>query len=352
MARGQEQVGYRVHEWGAALQWESFARPRPGEGEVEVRVEACGIGLTVLNCIAGDLANDPQLLPRVPGHEYVGVVTQVGPGVAPAIIGRRIVAYFYLSCGLCPHCLAGDDARCANLAGWVGVHRDGGYAPWAVLPVRNAIAVPDDLDPVAATVVPDAVATPVHVCGTRARITARDRVVVIGAGGGVGIHMVQVARLMGGRVAGLDVHDEKLAKIEEHGALPVRSDDLSSLSAAFWREGPPTVVIDLVGSPATLEWGAASLAVGGRLLVLTTFRDRTLALDPREMVFREISVIGSRYAGRAEIAQAAELVATGRIKPVIGTVVAAEGVTGVHDALRAGRLLGRGALRWGDPPEA
>lgn len=351
MSGSQEQVGYRVHRWGGDLQWESFARPEPGDGEVLVRVEACSIGLTVLNCMAGDLADDPELLPRVPGHEYVGIVTEVGPGVSPTIIGRRIVAYFYLSCGVCAHCLRGDDARCVNLAGWVGVHRDGGYAPWAVLPARNAIAVPDDLDPIAATVVPDAVATPVHVCRTRARITPGDRVVVIGAGGGVGIHMLQMARLLGGRVAGLDLQDKKLAVIEEHGALAVRSDDLSTLDPALWPDGSPTVVIDLVGSAATLQWSAASLATGGRLLVLTTFRDRTLSLDPRQVVFKEIAVIGSRYAGRAEVAAAAELVATGRIKPVIGTVVPPDGVRGVHDALRSGQLLGRGALQWGDPSE-
>jgi propanol-preferring alcohol dehydrogenase len=346
MADQPEQVGYRIHEWGGDLQWESFPRPTPGEGEVLVRVEACSIGLTVLNCIAGDLANDPALLPRVPGHEYVGVVTEVGPGVSQALLGRRVVAYFYLACGQCEHCLAGDDARCANLAGWVGVHRDGGYAPWAVLPAANAIVMPDDLDPIAATVVPDAVATPVHVCTTRAGITPSDRVVVIGAGGGVGIHMVQMARLLGAQVAGMDVHDDKLALVEQHGGMGVHSGDLSAVDASLWHEGPPTVVIDLVGAPATLQWAAESLGMGGRLVVLTTFRDRTLQIDPRQMVFRELAIVGSRYAGRADVAHAGDLVASGRITPVISEVVGPGDVPVVHEALRSGALLGRGALRW------
>ena len=341
-----EHTGYRIHRWGGELQWDSFERPAPGFGEVLVRVEACGIGLTVLNCIAGDLDDDPSLLPRVPGHEYVGIVTEVGGGVDAGMVGRRIVAYFYLACGTCSPCVAGSDSRCANLAGWVGVHRDGGYAPWAVLPARNAIAIPDELDPVSATVVPDAVATPVHVCATRARVTPADRVVVIGAGGGVGIHMVQMAACLGARVAGMDLRDDKLALIEDHGALAVRSDDLSTLDPALWRDGPPTVVIDLVGSAQTLEWSAASLAMGGRLVVLTTFRNRSLSVDPRQMVFREIALIGSRYAARHELALAAELVASGRIKPVIGAVVGPDGVAEVHGALRSGDLIGRGALQW------
>jgi D-arabinose 1-dehydrogenase-like Zn-dependent alcohol dehydrogenase len=344
-----QQAGYRVHHWGQEPAWENFARPDPTPGEVLVEVEACGIGLTVLNCIDGQLADDPSLLPRVPGHELVGRVRALGDGVDPALEGRRIVAYFYLSCGSCAECVAGRDSRCRRLGGWVGVHCDGGYAPWTTLPARNAIPVPEELDPVQATVVPDAVATPVHVCGTRAAVGPDDRVAVIGAGGGVGIHMAQVARLRGARVAGLDVVEEKLATLEELEVQPIHSGDVGSLDPSFWREGPPTVVIDLVGSEATLAWAAQALDMGGRLVLLTTFRDRTTRVDPRAMVFRETAVIASRYASRWEVAQAAALVATGRVSPVIGAIVGPEAVPGVHSQLREGSLLGRGALRW-EPP--
>jgi D-arabinose 1-dehydrogenase-like Zn-dependent alcohol dehydrogenase len=342
----EQQAGYRVHQWGGDVRWEEMSRGEPDPGEVEIEVEACGVGLTVLNCIAGNLADDPALLPRVPGHELVGRVRRLGPGADPDLAGRRVVAYFYLSCGSCLECVAGRDSRCRRLAGWVGVHRDGGYAPWTVLPARNVIPIPDDLDPVYATVVPDAVATPVHVCVTRAALTPADRVAVIGAGGGVGIHMVQVAALRGAEVAGLDIHDGKLETLEELGARPVRSDDFTTLDPAIWPQGPPTVVIDLIGSPASLRWSAEALDMGGRLVVLTTFPDRRADLDPRAMVFRETSVIASRYASRSEVALAGVLVASGRIRPVIGEVVGPDGVPSVHDQLRAGTLLGRGALRW------
>lgn len=344
----EQQHGYRVHVWGGDLTWEEFPRPEPGPQEVLVEVEACGVGLTVLNCIAGDLANDLSLLPRVPGHEFVGRVRRLGPGSEEALLGRRVVAYFYLSCGSCQECLEGQDSRCRRLAGWVGVHRDGGYAPWTVLPVHNAVPVPEDLDPVAATVVPDAVATPVHVCGARAAVGPADRVAVVGAGGGVGIHMVQVARLRGAQVAGLDVHDEKLAALEELGVTPVASHDFGALDPRIWREGPPTVIIDLLGTPESLAWGVAGLATGGRLVVLTTFRDRSMDVDPRALVFSETTVMASRYATRAEVAHAATLVATGRITPIIGATAGPSGVPDLHNRLRAGTLLGRGALDWSD----
>lgn len=341
----EEQAGYRIHRWGGPLRWDTFPRGTPGPGEALVRVDACGIGLTVRNYMAGNLTTRDDLLPRVPGHELTGIVTEVGPG-AEHLRGRRVVAYFYLSCGTCPACQAGDEPRCRDLQGWVGTHRDGGYAPWAVLPARSLVPVPADLDPVDATVVPDALATPVHVCRRRARVSPGDRVAVLGAGGGVGMHMIQVARLVGGDVAGLDLTDAKLAAIEELGALARRADDLGRVDPVMWPTGGPTVVIDLVGTSETLGWGLQALEPGGRQVVVTTVREGSLTVVPRDLVFREIDVMGSRYARRSEIATAASLVLSGRVRPVVGAVVEPPDVPAVHDVLTAGTLLGRGAVRW------
>jgi propanol-preferring alcohol dehydrogenase len=309
-----------------------------------VQVEACGVGLTVLNSIRGDLGNAPGLLPRVPGHELAGRVVEVGPGVAELQTGRRVVAYFYLACGSCGECLAGRDPLCRRLGGYVGVHRDGGYAPYAVLPAANLIPVPDEMDPIVATVVPDAVATPVHVAA-RAALDGDDRVVVIGGGGGVGIHMVQVALLENADVVGLDVTDEKLAAIESHGARAVDSSDFSSMSSLF-NDGPPTVVVDLVGSAAAASWSLETLGRRGRLVALTTFVNRPVPVEYRDFVLREITLIGSRYATKAEVGAAADLVATGRVKPVIGQVVGPSEILSLHECLRTQRLIGRGVLTW------
>ena len=81
-------------------------------------------------------------------------------------------------------------------------------------------------------------------------------------------------------------------------------------------------------------------------MVLTTFRHRSLAVDPRDLVFREISLVGSRYAGRSEVAVAGGLVASGAIRPMIGQVAGPADVLELHDRLEAGTMLGRGALDW------
>ena len=358
-------TGYRLHRWGGELQWEGFDLPDPQPGEALIRVEACGIGLTVLNCIRGDLANDAARLPRVPGHEIVGRVERVGaehagrtlPRRDEAVgevgsgslvaVGQRVMAYFYLVCGRCPACRSGNDSLCGNLAGWIGVHRDGGYAPYAVLPARNLVPLPDSIPAAQATAIPDAIATPLHVCKTRAGVQARDRVAVIGAGGGVGIHMVEMAKLFGAQVAGLEASETKFQAITEMGGTPVLSRSFDEIDLrTVWDAPTATVVIDLLGTRESAAWGLTSLALGGRFVALTTFRDVDVPMSPRDLVLRELTVLGSRYASKAELAESADLVAAGKIHPIVSHVVPPEQVGEVHDALRDGTLVGRGAVDW------
>ena len=340
-------TGYRIHHWGGPLQWESFEVPDPKPGEALVRVEACGIGLTVLNCIRGDLADDRAHLPRVPGHEIVGRVEAVGNGVTSLAAGQRVMAYFYLVCGTCRACLSGRDSLCENLEGWVGVHRDGGYASVTVLPARNLIALPESVPAAQATAIPDAIATPLHVCKTRARVQRGDRVAVTGAGGGVGIHMIEMAKLFGAEVAGLEASESKFDAIRAAGATPVLSRSFDDVRLdRVWGEADATVVIDLVGTRESVAWGLKSLALGGRLVVLTTFRGVEVPMSPRDVVLRELTVLGSRYASKAELIESADLVASGKIHPVVSHVVAPADVETVHRELRDGTLVGRGAVDW------
>jgi propanol-preferring alcohol dehydrogenase len=339
--------GYRIHRWGGELQWEIFEVPDPGPGEALVRVEACGVGLTVLNWMRGDLAKDPALLPRVPGHEVVGRVEAVGEGVGHLAPGERVVAYTYLSCGHCRACRSGRDSMCENLAGYLSVHCDGGYAPYVTLPTGNLLPLPASIPAVEAVAIPDAIASPFHMLKTRAQVVPGDRVVVIGAGGGLGLHMVQIARLFGAEVVGLEIAESKFAAIEEAGARPVNPGAFDALEPAiFAGSQKPSMIIDLVGQRHSLLWGFGALAPGGRMVFPTTFRDIDFPVEPRELVLREITLLGSRYTSKAEVMEATGLVEAGYVQPVVTQAVAPAEVEQVHQALRENSLVGRGAIVW------
>jgi len=335
-----------IERWGGPLRVGERDDPEPGEGEVLVEVEACGIGLTVLNCMRGDLGDDEDDLPRIPGHELVGTIVGCGESVDPGRAGERIAAYFYLVCGRCERCLAEEEPLCTASAGYLGVHRDGGYGRRVCLPARNALTLPEGIEPVPATAIPDAIATPVHVA-SRAGIGPGDRVAVIAAGGGVGVHMVQVAALAGAEVLGLEASPAKLGYLEDElGVGAADSSDFDAVELPRGWEPGADVIVDLLGSEESLAWAHASVAPRGRMVVLTTFPGVGFAASPRDLVFGETAVMGSRYASRGEVLQAARLVAEGRVDPVVSLTVGVDEVERAHEALRGGELVGRAALAW------
>ena len=334
-----------LHAWGEPLRHGDHPDPAPGPGEVLIAVRACGVGLTVVNYMGGNLGR-PESLPRIPGHEFTGVVVETGEGVAGVRAGDRVMSYFYLTCGRCEWCLAGRDPLCRRHAGYVGVHRDGGYAELAVLPEANVLPLPDGVPFVDGTVIPDAVATPYHVCTARAGVRPGDRVLVIGAGGGVGIHMTQMARLFGGRVVAVDVDDAKLEHCRRLGAaetVNITAPDAQG-RARTALDGTASVAIDLVGSHHTLAWAFGLLGPGARMVTLTTFQDTMLEAPSRQMVMNELTLLGSRYASRAEVLAAGRLVRDGAITPVVSDVRPLADVEALHGLLRSRSLLGRGAI--------
>lgn len=344
-AKDETWFGWAIHAWGSDPAWTRIEPQPPAPDEVVVEVEACGVGRTVLNYIGGAMGSDPSNLPRVPGHEFVGRVVLAGSEAAD-LMGARVAAYFYLICGSCDPCRRGEESGCENRTGWVGVHRDGGYAQLATLPARNVIPISEELDAAAATVIPDAVATPVHVT-RRAEIGPGDRVAVIGAGGGVGIHMIQVAAAAGAAVAGLESTAEKLDMITRLGAGAVQVAAIADLAPGSVFDGEsPTVIVDFVGSDDTLRWSVGALASFGRMVVVTTFADTVVEAAPRELVRREISILGSRYASKADFRRAHDLVLAGTVTPVVGRVIGPDEVIDVHEEIRRGQLLGRGAILW------
>lgn len=337
-----------LDEWGGELAVREVPIPEPAPGEVRVAVRACGVTRTIENAVQGGMADDPGLAPRIPGHEFAGKVDAVGEGVTAVSVGDRVVAYFYLTCGQCDACRRGDDNQCTDFGGWYGIQRDGAYAEYATIPAANALPLPGDASFAEGAVASDGVATPVHVCG-RATVGDADTVLVIGAAGRIGYHLSQVAGLRGARVIAADVTDDRLAHAESAGdhvtAVDARREGFAAAVEAATPHGDgPTVVVDTVGDLDTLRAAWDALAMGGRVVTLTTHHDRVFDAPMWEYVAKEAAFVGSRYATKDEVVRASRLVADGRVAADVAERLSLDAVADYHARLRAGDTRGMAVL--------
>jgi propanol-preferring alcohol dehydrogenase len=277
----------------------------------------------------------------------------VGAEVTPARVGDRVTCHFYLTCKVCRYCRSGRETLCPAFRGYVGMACDGGYAEYMALPAVNLCPVPAEVSDLEAAIAADAIATPLHACREEARVGPGDHVLVVGAGGGVGIHAVQVARLSGGRVLAADLTDPKLELARAVGAdalVDARREDLATQALALTDGRGVDAVIDCVASRETLEAGVRALARAGRLVIVGSRPaavfgvEPTFRVDPQLMLYRGLEIHGSRYVSLAEIAQTLELLRQRRIRAIVTREFRLEEAEEAHGLLRRNALAGRAAL--------
>ena len=332
-----------LDRWKGDFRLEMREQPAAGPGTAVLHVRSVGVGYTLVNIWSGAFGGT---LPRVLGNEIAGEIVEVGEGVEDIQPGDRCLVYFYMTCERCRWCRSGRETLCLKNRGLVGVHVDGGFQDYVCLPAKNFIKIPDSLDYEAAAITADAICTPWHCMKARAQVRPLDDVVIFGAGGGVGIHGVQMARLFGGRVIAVDLGRDKLKLAQTWGAAEVidagaedvvrRVHDLTDGKGA-------DVAIDFVGKPETAEAGLLSLGTGGRLVIVGV-QPGAMAIEPRRFIGPEITITGSRYATKQEMQEAIDVVNRGLVRPVVTARRPLEKVRELFELLSEGSVLGRAAL--------
>ncbi len=320
--------------------------PVAGPGEAVARVLACGSGLTIQHIKAGRIAAE---FPRVIGHEITGEIVAVGKGASGLSVGDPVTAYYYLSCGHCRWCLAELEPLCENCGGNVGRNCDGGYAEYIKLPAHIFIKLPEGLDyrahPAEIGVVNDAIATPYKVL-RRARVKAGETVAVFGAGGGLGVHQLMMAKWARAHVIAVDVARDKFDACRKAGADDVvdaaSSDAAEALMDLTHGQGVD-VAIDYVSTTSTLEAGAKALGRHGRLVTLGGAGQR-FQVSSLDMLLKEQDLLGSRYVSRVEVLEALDLVARREVWPMVTDIRPLEEAEAVHERVERGEVIGRAAL--------
>ncbi|HEY5931512.1 MAG TPA: zinc-binding dehydrogenase, partial [Nitrospira sp.] len=310
-------VLFREHGGPDKLSYEEMPMPQIGPQEVLIRVQACALNHLDIWIRQGNPAY-PIPLPHVSGSDVAGVVEAVGAQVESVKVGERVFVAPGICCWNCEYCLAGRDNMCRTY-NLLGAKMHGGYAEYVKVPFRNVLPISENVTFEQAAAFPLVSVTASHMLFTLAWLQPGETVLVMGAGSGVGMMAVQLAKLAGARVLTTVGSDDKIPKAVILGADAVINHAKEKVAerVRLLTEGRGVdVVVEHIG-PEVWDTCVEALAKGGRLITCGATTGSEVKLDLRYLYSRQLTIKGSYMGTRAELVKAAELIGQKRLIAVI-----------------------------------
>ncbi|NVB84518.1 MAG: zinc-binding dehydrogenase [Kofleriaceae bacterium] len=317
--------------------------PEPGPGEVRVRIRAVALNHLDIWTRKGGPAFKVEFPHRL-GSDIAGEVDAVGPG-ATAKVGTKVVVQPGLSCMRCAQCLGGHDNLCRYYK-ILGENTQGGYGQFIVVPEVNIAPYPERLDMAhaAASILPFLTAWQMVV--HKARVQPGDTVLVHGAGSGIGVAAIQIAKLHGARVIATASSDAKLARAKDLGADVgidyVKQDFVAECKTLTGKRGVDAVIEHVGGD----VFAASIRAVrsGGRIVTCGATAGFHPAIDLRHIFFRQVEVLGSTMGSKADLLAVLGHIAAGRLSPVVHEVLPLARAADAHRLLEERKAFGKVVL--------
>lgn len=310
--------------------------PKPRVGEGEVLLEVCRVGFcgSDLNTFRG--LNPLVSYPRIPGHEIAGRIVERGLGVPDSLnVGHAVTVLPYTACGACSACHSGRSNACRNNQ-TLGVQRDGVFAEFMVLPWEKITIAAKLVEIELALVEPLSVGF--HAVD-RGRVVERDTVLVFGCGM-IGLGAIAAASLdRGARVIAVDVDETKLSLAKACGAAHVinsRYENLDEKLNDLTKGEGADVAVEAVGLPQTFQAAVRLASFAGRIVYIG-YAKESVSYETKSFVMKELDIMGSRNAIRADFERAGRLLASGRYpvtQTVTHTVTFAEGAAALEQWAR------------------
>lgn len=288
--------------------------PEPGEGQVLVKVSACGVCGTDVHIYHGGKGSAEVVPPVILGHEFSGHIVKLGSGVIGLEEGQLITVDPNIYCGKCRPCRQGQKQMCHHMRA-VGVNMDGGFADYCLVPYAQCVPVPEGTDPELA-----ALAEPLACCLhgiDRVGIRPGENVLVIG-GGTIGQIMLQLARLAGAAKVVLsepvEIRRELAVRLGADAAIdPLHEDLPRRLSELLSRDGAD-VVIECVGNPRTSAQAIDAAAGCGRVMLFGVPNpDAVLQTKMHPIFQKELTIMGS-FVNPDTHSRAVALLSSGQLK--------------------------------------
>ncbi len=333
-----------------ALKLTDVPIPDLRNNDVLIRVEACGVCFHDVVTRNGTMKRGVKM-PLIPGHEIAGIVERIGPGVRDFKPGDRVTTVQRRHiCGRCRYCRSGRETSCEEREFMGDMGLNGGYAEFACVEEDNVALVPADIPLDQAAIVACAIGTELNAIRDVANVKPGDKVLITGAGGGLGIHGIQIARASGGFVVGLTTSDDKAQLIKDAGAHEVvlckRGEDFSAAVKKVTGGEGVDVAIDNVGS-AVFQPTRKSLAMGARWIFVGQLTGEFVQINPAQFFMRDISIKSAKSTSRKQLLDSLELVRLGLVKPIVTHALPLESAAEAHRDVESGRSVGRILLKPG-----
>ena len=258
--------------------------------------------------------------------------------------GDRVATLLTNACGACDRCLTGQEHRCLHGQG-IGHSADGGFAEFVKVSGFSAVKVPSGMPFEQACLLGCPIGVAYHALKGIARVQAGETALVTGAGGGLGVHSIQLLRAFGAQVLAATTSPEKVEGLQELGADSVILSpemDFHWEVLALTQERGVEVVVDTVGSRVSQPC-YDSLAQFGRWVLLGEIQGGTMNVNPALLIFKDRRLLASSGASRRDLLDSARLVRTGRVIPKVQAFSLREAKR-AFELLEQRRLFGRAVL--------
>lgn len=306
------------------------------QGEALLKMQCCGVCHTDLHVKNGDFGDKTGV---VLGHEGIGIVAEVGPGVTSLKPGDRAsVAWFYQGCGHCEYCNTGNETLCRQVKN-SGYTVDGGMAEFCIVSADYAVKVPDGLDSAAASSITCAGVT-TYKAVKSSHIRPGQWIAIYGLGGLGNLALQYAKHVFNARVIAIDVNDEQLAFAREMGAdliLNPRSEEVAKIVQE--KTGGAHAAVVTAVSKSAFNSAVDALRAGGRL-VAVGLPSEAMDLNIPRLVLDGIEVVGSLVGTRQDLLEAFEFAAQGKVVPKV-TLRPIEDINDIFDEMLEGRIKGR-----------
>jgi len=336
-----------IHEHGEldCVRVEEVAGPKPGRGEVILKVKSAGLNHLDIWVRKGR----PGLklaFPHILGCDAAGVVTGVGADVASVSVGDQVVLNPGLSCGSCEYCNRGEQSECLSFD-IMGMNRQGTFAEYVAVPARNVHPKPAYMDFDQAGTFVLSCMTAWRMLMTRAQLRPGETVLLHGIGGGVALCALQLAKLAGACVIVTSSSDNKLARASQIGAdhtINYKAEDVAVRVKDFTSGRGVDVVIDTVGA-ATWPIDFSAVRRGGKIVLCGITTGAKAETNLQALYWNQLTVMGSTMGSDEDFRQMLQAVTIAKLKPVIDSVEPLENVREAMGKMETGEQFGKIALR-------